>query len=167
MPHRTTLVSLAALLLLGASVAPAADAIPPIPRKLPPPAIAKVSPDDRARVEAELAKLQQRLAAAAGAKPAAADLLPDVQVYEKAVRYALLHDEFYEAKRPATRPAQAGRPATRPAAAPAADARPQTPRGVTNALDLLKSANKRLDELEAGRPSWTTKKGPLVRGYTS
>ena len=161
-------IAFVALLVVGVSAALAADAIPPIQRKLPPPPSAKVSPEDRAKLEAELAKVQQRLKAAE-ARPEWAELLPDVQVYEKAVRYALQHEEFYEAKRPATRPAQPSRPAAAPKATPPKATAPksETPRGVTVALDLLKSANKRLDELEAGKPSWTDRKGPLVRGYRS
>lgn len=156
MPHRTVI---AALVLLGVSVTLAADTFPPIPRKLPPTNGVKISADDRARLEAELGKVQRRLKAAE-AKPALAEILPDVRVYEKAVRYALLHDEFYEARKATTRPAKAP-------AAPKAGAKAEPPRGVAAALDLLKTANRRLDELEAGKPSWVAKKGPLVRGYRS
>ncbi|MDB5296807.1 MAG: phospholipase/Carboxylesterase, partial [Phycisphaerales bacterium] len=176
MPNRPALAAAAAL-FLAASAALAADAFPPIPRKLPPPGTAQVSATDRAALEAELGKLQKRLAAAeaaSAAKPVIADLLSDVQAYEKAVRLALANDEFYEAKKPAAAGATkgAGKGAAKSDAPkpdadkPAAD-KPSTPRGVVAAFDLLKTANRRLDEIEAGAPSWVGKKGFVVRGYRS
>ncbi|HEX8915226.1 MAG TPA: hypothetical protein VF796_22935 [Humisphaera sp.] len=179
MAHRTALAGLLLAFFLihwtrpeagaapAASPASAAPDLKPIPRKLPPPGDATLDPADRAKIEAELSKVQARLKALE-AKPDPEDLLADVRVYEKAVRFALLHNEFYGAKKPAApaKPAAGAKPAAKPAA-PAADAKPQPPRGVAACLDLLKSAGKRLDELEAGKHSWTTQKGAIVRGYTS
>ena len=127
----------------------------------------KLDPADVQAIETELAKVQARITAVE-AKPVdekirQADLLADVKIYEKAVRYALLHGEFYGAKKPVPKPAAPKAAAPKPAA----PAKPQPPRGVGIAMDLLKSANQRLDELEQGKHSWTVQKGAFVRGYTS
>lgn len=159
MPYRA-----AALMVLLCTVVVTAADISPIARKLPPAGV-KIADTDRQKIEAELAKVQARIAALAG-KPTVADVLPDVQVYEKAVRYALLHGEFYEAKKPATPARPANAPAPRPAA-PKPATKPATPRGVAVCLELLKTAGARLDELESGKSVWTTAKGTLVRGYIS
>jgi acetyl esterase/lipase len=149
--------------LRSAAAAPAGDWAP-IARRLPPPGV-KLAEDVRQKLEADLAKVQQRIKAAEAKahkggpsdKPAADDLLADVRIYEKAVRLALAFDEFYKAKPAAPKPGAAAK--TPPADAP--------PRGVTFAHDLLKSANYRLDLLDKGEHPWTTAKGQVVRGYTS
>lgn len=151
------------------AAAPAAGAeIAPIARKLPPAGV-KLEDDVRQKLEADLAKVSQRIKAAeakhgdakpSSEKPGTDDLLADVRIYEKAVRLALAFDEFYKSKPPAPKPGAAAKPAAKPAAeAP--------PRGVTFAHDLLKSANYRLDLLEKGEHPWATAKGQVVRGYTS
>ncbi|QOV87407.1 prolyl oligopeptidase family serine peptidase [Humisphaera borealis] len=164
MPYRAAAIAL----LLSISLTYAAD-IQPIARKLPPPGV-KIDATDRQKIEAELTKVQARIAKLEG-NPALADVLPDVKVYEKAVRYALLHDEFYEAKKAAapapttgTKPQAAPKPA---APKPATPAKSTAPRGVALCLDLLKTANARLDELNKGTHAWTKATGTLVRGYIS
>src|SRR4051812_7349365 len=155
--RRTTL--LAVFLLCIAGVALAVD-YPPIPRKLPPPGV-PIPAEEQQKLEAELAKVSARIRALA-AKPELADVLADVQVYEKAVHYALVNGEFYGAK------AAAPKPGAKPAAAAApASAKPTPPRGIATAHDLLKSANARLDALEKGQHPWTAAKGQIVRGYIS
>src|SRR5688500_8257471 len=79
---------------ISADVHGADDTWPPIPRRVPPPGV-KIDDVTRAEIDAGLAKLQGRLKSFKGGADAAA-FLPDVQIYEKAVRYALLHGEFFK-----------------------------------------------------------------------
>src|SRR5579859_6728459 len=68
-------------------------------RKIPPPGI-KVPDADRAELAAGLEALGREIDAIRTelkGKPALA-LLPDVQIYHKAVRYALDYDEFFNVK---------------------------------------------------------------------
>ena len=71
-----------------------------------------------------------------------AALLPDVQVYEVAVRYALEHGELY---------------------VDSAKKRDDVPQ----AKAVLEAGFERAKELADGKHSWTTAKGPVVRGYKS
>lgn len=64
-------------------------------------------------------------------------LVPDVEIYHKAVRYAVDHGEFFNIK--------------------------EIPIGKT----LLKQGLQRAKELKAGKPTWTTQTGRVVRGYRS
>ena len=76
------------------------------------------------------------------AKPAMLALLPDVQVYHKAVLYALENDEVYidgKSKRD----------------------------DLTVARRLLNTGLERAKLLEEGKPIWTTATGLVVRGYRS
>lgn len=143
--HRT----LALLVLVMSGLALAAD-FAPIQRKLPPPGV-PIPKDEQQKLESELAKVQSRIKALES-KSDLADLLADVKIYEKAVRYALQNDEFYNAK------PKAG------AKQPAKDA---PPRGISYAHDHLKAAAFRLNQLEKGEHPWTTAKGQIVRGYIS
>lgn len=124
-------IGLASLL---AGLAAAAD-LPKIPRIIPPPGI-EVPQDELTRITDELAKAEARMAPlrALGKRQ---QLLFDVEVYLKAVRYAIEQGEFYDAK-------DAGR-----------------------ALDLLKTANERLDQLLLTQPAWPGATGLAVRGYRS
>jgi predicted esterase len=90
----------------------------------------------RQELEAGVRKVGERLKALSGRKDVA-EFIPDVEIYEKAVRYALHFGEFFKETD--------------------ADA----------AKDLLKTANQRLDALEKGEHPWTTEKGLVVRGYRS
>ncbi len=83
----------AAAPLLAAESAPAA-------RRLPPPGI-EISAADRAELATgalalrrEIDALARRLAAPSSSRFAA--LLPDVEVYHKAVNWALRYDEFFD-----------------------------------------------------------------------
>src|SRR5262245_37729729 len=84
-------LSFAALLaaVLPAPTLRAADAIPPIPRVLPPEGL-EISAEIRARLEKRLGETKQRLAAVQDDK-----FKPDVEIFTKAVELALLHREFY------------------------------------------------------------------------
>jgi hypothetical protein len=80
----------------------------------------------------EVEELRKRLPV----KPAL-DLLPDVQVYYNAVRYALEYDEFYD------------------------------PKEVDVARKHLEAGSRRARALQAGQAPWTTQTGLVVRGYVS
>lgn len=129
------LPAVVAFLLLGAGFAARGEEWKPIPRKLPPAGIA-VPPADRERLEAGVAKLAGRLKTLPPAGEGD-DLAADVAVYEKAVRFALLHGEFYKE-----------------GDFKAADA-------------LLATADKRLDALARGEHPWAEAHGLVVRGYRS
>ncbi len=67
-------------------------------RPVPPPGIS-VSPEDAARLKANLAKLDDQLAGLRIQLRESPELyaeLPDVEIYAKAVRYALQYNEFFE-----------------------------------------------------------------------
>jgi hypothetical protein len=65
-------------------------------------------------------------------------LLPDVEIFTKAVRYAIDLHEFYDIKK-----------------------------DITKAHKLLDEAERRLSELEKGTHAWTIGPGCVVRGYQS
>ena len=117
----------------------AAEKVRPIPPKG-----AVIAEEDRATLTAGLDELTKAIAAAADAqkaKPALLDLLPDIEVYAKAVRYALTYDEMYvEAK---------GR------------------NDVVSAKAILAKGMERAKELRDGKPTWPTATGLVVRGYKS
>jgi hypothetical protein len=117
----------------------AGDNLPDKVRPVPPPGIA-VPPAERAELEAgilELGKEIEALSSALKAKPASLDLLPDVQVYHKAVRSALAYNEFFNA------------------------------REVPIAKKLLNQGLERARQLREGVAPWTTATGLIVRGYLS
>jgi predicted peptidase len=108
-------------------------------RRVPPPGIA-IPAAARTELEAGVADLGKEidsLRVALKAKPALLDLLPDVQIYHNAVRYALAYDEFYKTNE-----------------APIA-------RG------LLKQGLERAQWLREGKAPWTTATGLVARGYLS
>ncbi len=133
--------TLAAFALL-ASLAPAdgerdnqADNV----RRIPPPGIA-VSDADKAELAAGLDELAREIAALRGelkAKPALLDLLPDVQIYHKAVDWALRYDEVFNA------------------------------REIPAAKGLLRTGLARARQLRESQPVWTRTSGLVVRAYVS
>src|SRR5438876_436863 len=69
-------------------------------RPIPPAGIAVPEPD-RVRLKAGLEILQREISdlpAQVNYKPAMLELIPDVQIYEKAVRYALDYNEIFNAR---------------------------------------------------------------------
>src|SRR5205085_1971548 len=107
-------------------------------RPIPP--LGKVTPDagQRKALEEGLAELGRDLEAlAGGVKPALRDLLPDVEVFHKAVRYALADNTFY------------------------------TPGEVEAARKLLAQGRERAKALRAGKAPWASATGLVVRGYRS
>ena len=116
-----------------------ADNRPEKVRPVPPPGIA-ISETDRAELKAGVAELGKEidsLRAELNSKPAMLELLPDVQIFHNAVRYALNYDEFYR-----TNQTQVAR-------------------------DFLRQAHERAQLLRAGNASWGTTTGLVVRGYVS
>ncbi len=105
-------------------------------RPIPPPGIA-VPEADRAELEAGLRELGEAIAALRPSFRERPDLLADVEIYHKAVRYALHHGEFF------------------------------TPKEIAAAKDLVKEARARAEALLTGKPPWTAATGPIVRGYYS
>src|SRR5512141_2164964 len=114
-----------------------ADNMPGKVRPVPPPGIA-ISESDRAELAAGVAELGQEidsLRAELNSKPAMLELLPDVQIFHNAVRYALNYGEFYR-----TNQTQIAR-------------------------DFLRQAHERAQLLRAGNASWGAATGLVVRGY--
>jgi hypothetical protein len=115
------------------------DNLPDKVRRVPPAGI-KVPDADRQELQAgvdELGKEIDGLRTALKGKPQLLELLPDVQVYHKAVDWALRYDEFYK------------------------------PDELKTARVLLKEGTERAQALRAGRAPWTTATGLVVRGYVS
>jgi poly(3-hydroxybutyrate) depolymerase len=92
----------------------------------------EVPPADRAELEAGLARLRS---ATSNLKKSA--LLPDVLIYQEAVRYALEYNEFFK------------------------------PAEVAAAKKLIEQGEQRAAQLAAGEAPWTTATGLVVRGYVS
>ncbi|MCI0358006.1 MAG: prolyl oligopeptidase family serine peptidase [Planctomycetaceae bacterium] len=120
-----------------------ADNIPANVRRIPKLGI-EVPADRRAALEAGLAKLSQslnKLREAAGSKspphPRLVELLPDVEVYHKAVHDALAYQEFFD------------------------------PKEIDFADAALVTGQERARQLAAGQAPWTTATGLVVRGYVS
>jgi hypothetical protein len=97
-----------------------------------PPAGIEVPAADRAELEAGLARLRD-----ATAKLKTNPLLPDILIYQEAVRYALQYNEFFKADE------------------------------IAKAKLLLQHGEERARQLANGQAPWTTAPGLVVRGYIS
>lgn len=134
----------AGLLLVFAALPPSLadgpkDNLPDNVRPVPPKGVAVPDADLmelRAGLD-ELGKELDSLPTALKGKPALLELVPDVEVYHKAVRYAVEYGEFFNLKE------------------------------VPVAKKLLAQGLQRAKELRDGKPSWTTATGLVVRGYRS
>jgi len=107
-------------------------------RRIPPPGVA-VPDADKAELTAGVQELGQEieaLRAALKGKPAL-DLLPDVQIYHKAVKWALDYNEIFNAKE------------------------------IPIAKKHLKTGFERAKQLREGAPAWNTAAGAVPRGYVS
>ncbi|MBA4064325.1 MAG: hypothetical protein C0501_11555 [Isosphaera sp.] len=131
---------LAAVVALPAAADGPKDNLPDDVRPIPPKGT-ELPADVRADIRKGLAELQQ-LVTDAGKH----DLLPDVQIYEKAVRWALDYDEVYDGK--------AGK-----------DGKAPPPGG--NVKKVLAAGLERAKALKDGKTPWTTQTGPVLRGYRS
>jgi pimeloyl-ACP methyl ester carboxylesterase len=119
--------------LLFAWAAPAEEKLPPIPpikRVLPPEGI-EIPADVRQRLETRLAATKKRLEGIDEA------IRPDVEIFTKAVEFALQLREFY------------------------------SPKDFDKADWALDEATRRLDASEKGETPWTRATGLVVRGYRS
>ncbi len=122
-----------------------ADNVPEKVRPIPA-AGAKVSDADAAEIRAALAELKTELDALPDVlkdKPELLDLLPDVEIYHKAGRYAIDFNEIY------------------------VDSKKGNRDDVKATKAVLKTGLQRAKELKDGKPSWPTATGPVVRGYRS
>jgi dienelactone hydrolase len=127
------------ILTLAARADGPADNLPGQVRRIPPPGMALAEPE-RTQLQAAVDVLGQYIAGLRTAlrnKPALLELLPDVEIYHKAVHDALKYDEFY-------RPAE-----------------------VATARALLRQGIERAAQLKQGKAPWTTATGLVVRGYVS
>jgi hypothetical protein len=134
-PPALLVAALAAFASLPAAADGPKDNLPDNVRPIPPKGNAL--PDSvRDEIRKGLAELQG-LIRATGTH----DLLPDVLVYEKAVRWALNYDEVYDPKNTKT---------------PGA-----------NVKKVLAAGLERAKQLRDGKTPWTTQTGPVLRGYKS
>lgn len=109
-----------------------AQSIPAIPRRIPPIDGIQLPAEKKQQLQKDLAALKKRLSTITK-HPLAAD----VEIYAKAVDYALRHDEFYSVKQ------------------------------IPSADDALRRADQRIDALTKGKKPWTKQRGLVVRGYRS
>jgi pimeloyl-ACP methyl ester carboxylesterase len=115
------------------------DNVPEKVRRIPPPGI-ELSAKDRGELAEgvkALGKEIEALRTSLKGKPALRELIPDVQVYHRAVDVALTHNEFFK------------------------------PAEVKTARELLAHGRERARQLRAGKAPWTTATGLVVRGYVS
>ncbi len=114
-----------------------ADNVPTSVRRIPKLGV-EVPADVRAELEAGLKKLDDKIEALRNRKDAKTiKLLPDVEIYRKAVGDALEYQEFFDVKEFAV------------------------------ARRLLGQGHDRAADLEIGDPTWIRAKGLVVRGYRS
>src|SRR5436190_1180398 len=140
-PRRCGFLGLALLLAsLRIAVAPVVAAEPATSeRPVPPPGI-RIPDQARKELETEAQSLAQEidsLRVALKERPDKLELLPDVQIFHKAVDWALRHDEFYRSYE------------------------------VQIARALLSQGNERAAWLRNGEAPWTSATGLVVRGYAS
>src|ERR1051325_2014979 len=108
-------------------------------RPVPPPGI-RISDTDRGELGEGVAQLAREIEGLRGEfrnKPRLLELLPDVQIYHKAVQWALEYNEFFKTNEV----------------------------GVARAL--LKQGMERAQALREGQAPWITATGLVVRGYLS
>jgi pimeloyl-ACP methyl ester carboxylesterase len=127
------------LLLFLGSVSSGATTDNPEPNRMPPRGIT-VPPEIRTQLETETVALGRDIETSKkllAKKPELLELLPDVQIFYNAVRYALDDDIFY------------------------------TTNDFKIAKQLLAQGAERLQQLHAGQAPWNTATGLVVHGYIS
>ncbi len=130
--------SCAGLVLFTCAAAPTDNAFEGV-KPVPPPGIA-ISETDRADLEkgvADLGKEIESVRVELGARPALLDLLPDAQIYHKAVDWALRYNEFYRTSE------------------------------VQTARQLLTEGMARVKALRDGQAPWASATGLVARAYVS
>ena len=108
-------------------------------RPIPPPGI-KIDEPERAQLLASAAELGDRITVVRQElknRPQLLELLPDVEIYQKAVQWAVFYNEIYKTNE------------------------------LPVARRLLQRGAERLEELRQGKPTWPTATGLVVRGYVS
>jgi dienelactone hydrolase len=126
------------LVLLLCGAAPVENAFDSV-KRIPPPGIA-ISETGRAELEkgaADLGSAIETSRAELAGKPALLELLPDAQVYHKAVDWALRYNEFYRTNE------------------------------IQTAHQLLTEGMARVNALRAGLTPWASATGLVVRAYVS
>jgi pimeloyl-ACP methyl ester carboxylesterase len=108
------------------------DGVPAIP-----PAGIKLTDSDRVFLSAGVDDLGKEIDALGNTPKESRELLPDVQIFHNAVRCALKHDEFFDA------------------------------REIAVAKRLVEQGHERAAQLREGKAPWNTATGLLVRGYVS
>lgn len=111
-----------------------AGAAQPKPARVPPPGLA-VAEKDRVALRAGADALAKEIELLRSSPQR--ELLPDVEIFHKAVDWALRYDEFYRSNE------------------------------VGLARTLLKTGMERAKQLREGKPAWLTATGLVVRGYVS
>lgn len=109
-------------------------------RRQPPPG-KPIAAEDRQELErgvVELASEIESLRTELKGRPALLELLPDIQIFHKAVSWALQYDEIYNPTNE-----------------------------VVAAKDFIRQGLERARQLREGRSPWTTATGLIVRGYQS
>src|SRR5262245_48876786 len=113
------------------------DNVPANVRRIPKLGV-EVPADRRAKLESGLKDLDRKIAVIRGGKDAKAKLLlPDVEIYLRAVHDALAYQEFF------------------------------APAEIDFADRALATGNERVDQLAAGQSPWASATGLVVRGYVS
>lgn len=125
---------LLAALALGCACSAGFAAAQPKSTRVPPPGIS-ISEKDRAELRAGADVLAKQIASLRHSPRN--DLLPDVEIFHKAVDWALRYDEFYRSN------------------------------DVAIARNLLKQGILRSSQLAGGKLEWLTATGLVVRGYVS
>ncbi|HIF00448.1 MAG TPA: hypothetical protein EYG03_25160 [Planctomycetes bacterium] len=98
----------------------------------------QVPAEREAALRSGLISLQQKIGRLTQAKDVlTTDLLPDVMIFERAVRCALDYDEFF------------------------------SPKDIDKADQLIVEGNSRADQLLSGQADWPNQSGLVVRGYIS
>ena len=137
MPNRITFLLIPFLCFSSAFADGERDNNPEVVRRIPKAGVPV--PEERANsLRAGLSELQGKIAQVQKVGDANAKaLLPDVMIFERAVRVALKHDEFF------------------------------SPKDIDKADALLVEGSTRADQLLAGNPEWPNQSGLIVRGYVS
>jgi len=112
------------------------DNIPDNVRPIPPKGV-EVPPEKRAKMEAGLAEFKQSIEALRKKDAKTVDLLPDVEIFYRAVHDGLKYNEFLK------------------------------PEDIDVAFKLLDIGKQRAADLAEGKAPWTTQTGLVVRGYIS
>lgn len=135
----TCLLSLSLLLVsaVHSSADGLKDNVPDNVRSVPPLGI-ELDPDSKQYLTEELERLQAKIAALRTSKQAnVTELLPDVEIFSRAIRDALAHRELFAEG------------------------------DVAKAKQVLVTGHQRADSLARGEAPWTTQTGLVVRGFRS